>query len=1521
MIINLNGKKGITLISMILTVIVLLIIVGTISYSSRSSFETKKLEDLYSDIDTLYDAVSIYYVKNKILPVYYSNKTITGENVEYQPIAFSETDDKYTYYIIDVTKLNNIVLNNKNHVPTKKQNDPITGKEKIVSLFDTGTYSETMITNSDDGTESSVSDFDKALNEGLFVVNSSTLAVYYTKGIIVDGVTYYTKNENFSKIPTFSKIDKRSIEDDILNKDETVQGYDDENVTIIFYANGGTDAPDNMIASREHVNTPADSLEEKLNGGIDGVVASIPNKNGMKFLGWSTSKDSSKPALYEYNNSNPRIYKCTGSDIRFSQIASNVIELYAVWEVDENLILYCYYPESTGGILPSTIDNKNFERLGKGDSVKNYFSIDIPTSGYSISWDWDSNSSDLQEARYVGKSQTNQIAFETTRYQTTEPGTIQLKGSFLNLNVTLNMDDAATEGGFAIDQSELVTLKLKENDDIKILDIYKINAVQKDMVGGKVNNNYKWLTGIDGKMQIPSNPKTFIPFGIQTPAGEADYDVNENTQYYMKSIILFDEHKLNNSIVTDGQNYALDSVVKITDENNCLYPCFGARNYAITSSTGGIKYYHENLQEAYNQVIELNYDKISVLRNVNSCAFQFSEWYNLNSRKNIDWLAIKNQNVNYENLDSKFYVAAHDPSYALDCNFSTYNSSQKVTLDCSDYIIGRNANINLRNYANVIIKANSSNAGIIFFNNTSSEAIKLYYASNLYIQDGISVFSDNGAVIGLQNSATLFLHKGKIINSNTQNPKGIYSNSKQSCIYLGIKENKQELYENTSFSDGDVIISTEKGLPLSTEGKLYWKSGILKTSDVSCKSGYNDIDEFGLRKNIYTQSIDLYSCLYYDFSEKKVCIKLGERDWQFYDQDSGKIREYYSNNLQDAHDCLNLLEKEFVLNAGLNNSIIWNNPVANSGEKNSATITKKGITIDFNSSNLENTTYNNSLLYVKTDTGVVCDLQDMVVITRLNCETTKGIKIENSGVVFERINVGLANSVETGTNALHFKKSYIDMSFDTECKLYTKGSGYAIYNQDGELKISNQENEDDEKMEIFTDSGYSAIYNTGKNAKLQISFDDIKIYSTEMSTAAYTIYNDNNSFFECNSDNANIEVRNTNAGASGAIYNLGICNLNADIKSDVTYTDGYAIRNRNILNLYSNIQAAYGIYNVNVASAELYLRDDASINTTKRGINSQKGTVYILPNETDKKYPSITTTASDSRAIILSGGAKLYLGDNSDSMVSNVNYPLITSSNIGIQATSSDKIYFYDGKIMTKGNCLNPNAKNVCTPAAGYSVCYSKQGTYNIARLGPSAPQITAKKATTSGEEYTSGSWYNKNIYVFLEATNLGSGLKEYQWKAGSNGTWSKQYITVTNNQGRINFTTERNNVIYFKTIDSNGVESEESSITIKIDTTTPTASYSPNGQNIITYRGNNCTFKTVVTGIDNESGIGTLQYYWSKDSNTQPTTGWVTGTFGKAIEKTVTEDNATYYLWIKVTDNAGNSTVCVSDPFKKTAQ
>ena len=96
---NNNKQKGITLISMIIAIIVIFIILGSITYSSISSFQMKNLESLYSDLDSISDSVSLYWIKNKSLPVYYSNYDFNGDPQEYDYFTIENIDDGTGNYL------------------------------------------------------------------------------------------------------------------------------------------------------------------------------------------------------------------------------------------------------------------------------------------------------------------------------------------------------------------------------------------------------------------------------------------------------------------------------------------------------------------------------------------------------------------------------------------------------------------------------------------------------------------------------------------------------------------------------------------------------------------------------------------------------------------------------------------------------------------------------------------------------------------------------------------------------------------------------------------------------------------------------------------------------------------------------------------------------------------------------------------------------------------------------------------------------------------------------------------------------------------------------------------------------------------------------------------------------------------------------------------------------------------------------------------------------------------------------
>lgn len=111
-----KNEKGITLMILVITVIIMAIVVGSISYSSISSFKMKAYYDMCSDIELLDEKIAIYYVQNKSLPVTSESKNINElitnydvNNVNYNP------NNSGTLYKIDLSQLDNLSLRHNNY--------------------------------------------------------------------------------------------------------------------------------------------------------------------------------------------------------------------------------------------------------------------------------------------------------------------------------------------------------------------------------------------------------------------------------------------------------------------------------------------------------------------------------------------------------------------------------------------------------------------------------------------------------------------------------------------------------------------------------------------------------------------------------------------------------------------------------------------------------------------------------------------------------------------------------------------------------------------------------------------------------------------------------------------------------------------------------------------------------------------------------------------------------------------------------------------------------------------------------------------------------------------------------------------------------------------------------------------------------------------------------------------------------------------------------------------------------------
>ena len=142
-------QSGITIMTLVITIIIMIIIMSVTINLGMENLNVKNLNNLYVDLKTLKDNVAIYYREYGELPL---GKKFT------ESYAFTTdqnpNDDIDEYYVIDVSKLGDIVL---------IQNLTWTGNE-------------------------------------VYIINKETHTIYYPEGVTIDGETYYKLPGEYSDL-------------------------------------------------------------------------------------------------------------------------------------------------------------------------------------------------------------------------------------------------------------------------------------------------------------------------------------------------------------------------------------------------------------------------------------------------------------------------------------------------------------------------------------------------------------------------------------------------------------------------------------------------------------------------------------------------------------------------------------------------------------------------------------------------------------------------------------------------------------------------------------------------------------------------------------------------------------------------------------------------------------------------------------------------------------------------------------------------------------------------------------------------------------------------------------------------------------------------------------------------------------------------------------------------------------------------------------------------------------------------
>ena len=151
---NKINNKGITLITLVVAVSVLLIISSILVYNAKNGIKLRALKQMQNDIELLSDKIDAYYVKYGALPceIIYPNSNIYFEK---------GPNDNNVYYIIDLKAFDGIKLNYGDDY-SKITNTM--SQEEIKKYYD------------------------------IYIINEQSHHIYYVKGIDVDGVMYYTND-------------------------------------------------------------------------------------------------------------------------------------------------------------------------------------------------------------------------------------------------------------------------------------------------------------------------------------------------------------------------------------------------------------------------------------------------------------------------------------------------------------------------------------------------------------------------------------------------------------------------------------------------------------------------------------------------------------------------------------------------------------------------------------------------------------------------------------------------------------------------------------------------------------------------------------------------------------------------------------------------------------------------------------------------------------------------------------------------------------------------------------------------------------------------------------------------------------------------------------------------------------------------------------------------------------------------------------------------------------------------------
>ena len=209
----LKGKNGISLITIVITVFIIIIIMGTLVYSALDSTKIKKINQFYLDLKQLSDAVEIYYLKNGELPIDTEKSTIIINKGDTKPseMAFLFKDD------VDIVNSQYDFFNPNDYVYTS---DGTSGEANYkflkISLLD---------------------NISLKYKDATYIINAQSHTVYNYTGLKVNNKTYHFlpltfKDTKYNEIHPVNNVRLKSINGITASNNTVYYAYNNETLNL-----------------------------------------------------------------------------------------------------------------------------------------------------------------------------------------------------------------------------------------------------------------------------------------------------------------------------------------------------------------------------------------------------------------------------------------------------------------------------------------------------------------------------------------------------------------------------------------------------------------------------------------------------------------------------------------------------------------------------------------------------------------------------------------------------------------------------------------------------------------------------------------------------------------------------------------------------------------------------------------------------------------------------------------------------------------------------------------------------------------------------------------------------------------------------------------------------------------------------------------------------------------------------------------------------------------------------------------